>query len=297
MKHRELELFAAICRSGSVTAAAAAVGMSQPAASAMLRQLEDRLGYGLFTRDRRRMELTASARALLPEVTNALAALNSVSRLASSMNGEKGKRLVIGAVSSVGASILPEAVRVLQKSEPGVSVVLLAGTALEVIHMAAEERIELGVILGSGGSVNVGFKHLADLPLICVMRADHPLCNEKVVTPTDLAGTTYIGHSRHLPVGAITAQALEAAGHEFAPSIEVMQFSAACAFVEAGGGVAVLEGLSAMYAEKHGLVARPLIADSDLSLNLVWPLNRGLSKLATALSAQLTELVAHVTPG
>lgn len=49
MNKREMALFEAVGRTGSVTLAAAATGMSQPAASAMLKSLEDKLGFALFT--------------------------------------------------------------------------------------------------------------------------------------------------------------------------------------------------------------------------------------------------------
>ncbi|MCC3262491.1 LysR family transcriptional regulator, partial [Paenibacillus polymyxa] len=59
MNKREMALFEAVGRTGSVTLAAAATGMSQPAASAMLKSLEDKLGFALFSREKRRLALTA----------------------------------------------------------------------------------------------------------------------------------------------------------------------------------------------------------------------------------------------
>jgi DNA-binding transcriptional LysR family regulator len=108
-----------------------------------------------------------------------------------------------------------------------------------------------------------------------------------MVTVEELMTGPYIAHSRHLPVGALTAQAIEAAGGEFKPAVEVMQFSAACAMVEAGCGVAVLESLSAGYAAFHGLAVKRLDASSDLSLIAAWSPSKGLSavsrKILTAI--------------
>ena len=291
-----MALLSAINRTGSVTAAALAVGMSQPAASAMLRQLEDRLGFDLFSRERRRLSLTRSGRALLPEITNALAALDAVGKLAESMRPGKTRRLVIGTVPAAGASVLPEAVLALQKAQPEVAVVLRAGTALEVVDMAVEQRIDLGVILGTAASEHVGYRLLGKPKLVCVMRADHRLAKRKSISVAELAGEKYVSHARHLAIGAITAQNLEAAGYEFAPAVEVTQFSAACAFTEAGAGIAVVEALSGLYAERHGLITRPWKVESDLSLSLVWPLSQGLSrsakKLADMLAANVQRLMA-----
>jgi len=295
MKKREMALVAAINRTGSVTAAAQSAGMSQPAASAMLRQLEERLGFDLFTREKRRLALTANGRALLPEIANALSALDNVTRLTDSMRLGKTRRLVIGTVPAAGAALLPAAVCQLQAAQPDVMVVLRPGTALEVVDMALEQRIDLGVILGSGANEHVGYRHLASLGLRCVMRPDHPLAACSGITLEQLAGERYIGHSRHLAIGAVTSQRLEAAGLVYAPVVEVAQFSTACAFAEEGAGIAIVDSLSAMYAQRHGLVMRPLLVASDLPFSLVWPLNIGLSKTARLLADRIAANVAALT--
>jgi len=289
-----MELFAAVCRTGSVTSAAAATGMSQPAASAMLRQLEARLGFELFTRRQRRLELTPNGRMLLPEVTHALAAFDSVERLAESMGRRRPGRLILGAISAAGASILPPAVHALQEQHPNVTVVLRSGTAVEVVEWAAGQRIDLGVVLGSAVHEHVGFERLADLHLVCAMRKGDPLARRKVVTLAELAAVPYVGHSRHLPIGALTAAALEADGLKFQPAIEVGLFSAACAFAEAGCGLAVLDNLTGMYAAQHGLVVRPLKANGTLSLSLVWPLARGMNMMAKQFVACLQRPLAQL---
>lgn len=283
MRQRELMLLATLCRTGSVTVAAQSLGMSQPAASAMLRKLEDQLGYALFTRQRRRLELTPNGRALLPGAIHALAALESVERLASDLGHGGSRRLVIGAVPAVGASILPPAVEALRRARPEVSVSLISGTAIEVADMVVDQRLDLGVIFGSASSEHVDSESLCLLALYCVMRPDHPYASRRRVTVEQFAALPYVAHSRRLPLGVLTAQALEQRGLRFEPAVEVTQFSAACAFVDAGSGTTAVDALTAIYARRLGLVARPLVAPSDLSLTAIWPLASGLSTYARLL--------------
>ena len=159
--------------------------------------------------------------------------------------------------------------------------------------MAVQQRISLGVVLGSGVHEHVGFEKLADLGLVCVVRKDHPWANKSSIEIEELANTSYIAHSRHLPVGTVTAQAIEAAGHTWNPNIEVMQFSGACALTDAGCGPAVLDSLTGVYAERLGLVPIRLRVDSKLSLNLVWPLSKGLSPAARFVAAEIRRTVAQ----
>ena len=283
MKPRELMLLAALSRTGSVTGTAQSMGMSQPAASAMLRKMEEELGFALFTRKRRRLELTPNGRALLPGVVHALAALESVERLAQGLGHVGYRRLLVGAVPVVGASILPPAVATLQRERPELSVSLINGTALEITDMVVDQRLDLGVIFGATSSEHVGSRSVALLDLYCLMRPEHPYAWHQEVSVDELAAVPYIAHSRRLPLGALTAHALEQHGHRFEPVVEVNQFSAACAFTEAGCGITVVEALTALYAERLGLVARPFQHPSDLSLTVIWPVAAGLSSYAVAI--------------
>lgn len=284
IRPREMELFAAVCRTGSVTQSAASIGLSQPAASTMLRELEDRLGVTLFLRQGRRLVLTADGRSLLPDITHALAALDSVEKLATSLGRKDRSRFTLGTVTAIGASVVPLALRELQIALPDLAVVLRVGTAAEVVEMAIQQRIDLGVILGSGAHEHVGFRSVAELGLVCVVRADHAWAHRKSVGLAELAATPYIAHSRHLPVGALTAQVIEETGQAYSPAIEVMQFSAACALTDAGCGPSILESVTGEYARKLGLVPIPLQTDGSLSLNLVWPLGKGLGRAANLVT-------------
>lgn len=291
MKKREMVLLSALARTGSVTLSAAAAGMSQPAASAMLSQLEERFGVELFTRHRRRLGLTAACRALLPEVSHALAALESVERTVQSIGRGKQRRLVIGSVPAASAGVLPSALRMLFAERSGIAVIVKAGTAAEVLEMTVEERIDIGLIYGSTLHEQVASKNLGALSLMCVMQPGHIYASYAEVTVAQLMDTPYIAHSRYLPVGALTAQAIETAGGIFAPCIEVMQFSAACAMVETGCGVAVLESLAARYAQTHGLVAKPLVASSDLALVAIWSVSKGLDGTSQKLLSNLESVI------
>ena len=280
MRPREMALFASVCRTGSVTKAAAANSLSQPAASTMLKELEDRLGIQLFSRQSRRLELTASARSLLPEITHALAALDAVNIKVRSMGQGDRQQLIIGTVSATGASVIPQAVHKLREIDKLQNIVIKVGTAIEVVEMAIEQRIDFGLVLGAAVHEHVGFEKIADLQLVAVVRSDHPWAGRQSISIAEMVSEPYIAHSRHLPVGAQTSHAIESAGFLWNPSVEVVQFSAACGLTDAGCGPCILDSVTGTYACKLGLVPVPLDTAETLSLNLVWPLSRGLSSAA-----------------
>jgi len=279
-------------RLDTVTAAAASVNMTQPAASALLRDMETRLGFALFSRENRRLHLTSQGRALIPEVLNALAGIEAVDRLAVDIRQGALARLDVGAVAIAASSLLPPALAGVRRAHPAVAVTVRAGTALEIIEMAVDHRIDLGIIIGSPPDIDrVSSLRLAPLGLHAVMSKDHPWAKKATLTLDEVAEAGPIVLAPALPAGRATRQALEARGLPYRPIIEAAQSSAACALAAEGLGVAIVESLGAHYAERQGLVARQLLALEDPVLAVVWSRDRAMSAPAQLLQAGLEEEV------
>ncbi len=172
LSRRELTLLRAMYQCGTVTAAGASIGMTQPAASTLLRTMETRLGFALFSRQSRRLQLTSQGRALIPDALNALAGMEAVDRLAGDIRQGSMSRLVIGAVAIAASSILPSALAIVRREHPGIAVTVRAGTALEIIEMAVDQRIDLGLIVGTLVEKDrVASLALAPMSLYAVMHA------------------------------------------------------------------------------------------------------------------------------
>jgi DNA-binding transcriptional LysR family regulator len=288
LKRREMQLLWELGRTGSVTRAAHAVAMTQPAASALIRQLEDRLGFPLFAREKRRLSYTPKGRALLPEVANALAALDSLNRLAMTMRTESTPRVVIGSVASVAATILPAGVEKLCQALPGAAVTIRTSMSIEIANMVAEERVDFGVVVDEVKADGPGHLHVAALELCCLVRPEHPFNGSAFVTLDQIASQRYVGLARQFKIGEVTANRMESAGHSYAPAVEVMQFSTACAFVRSGWGVGILDSLSAQYAENFGLVTIPVTGGINLGVSLLWSPNSSLGSLAKSFAEGLS---------
>ncbi|MFC4199862.1 LysR family transcriptional regulator [Candidimonas humi] len=294
-----MALLGAMYRHGTVTAAAAAVAMTQPAASALLRNLEVRLGFGLFSREHRRLRLTSQGRALIPEVLNALAAIEAADRLASDICRGAQARIAVGAVAIAAASLLPPALSRTRQAYPNVALAVRAGTSLDIIEMAVDHRIDLGIIVGApADKLRVASLELAALSLFAVMRRDHPWADRRELTLGAVAATNPIVLATALPAGLATRSAIESLGLAYSPMTEVAQSSAACALAEEGLGIAIVEGLGARYAQRHGLCARHLLAVEDLTLALVWPKDSVMSQIAELFKENLVAEAArwHLPP-
>jgi DNA-binding transcriptional LysR family regulator len=285
---RELLLLRAMYQHGTVTAAAASINMSQPAASALLRDLDTRLGFALFTREKRRLVLTSQGRAIMQEVLNALAGIEAVDRLALDIRQGAQGRLTVAAVPIAATILLPAALHGVQARHPDVTVTAKAGTALEIVDMAVDHRIDIGIIIGPlPDNARVATARLAPLSLYAVLRRDHPLAKRRALTLAMVAETRPIVLALPLPAGRATRHIMQIHQLDYRPSIEVAQSPTACALVAQGLGVAIVESLGARYAERQGLLVRHLVFLDEPVLALVWPKDRALSEPALALRQAL----------
>ncbi|WP_337877376.1 LysR family transcriptional regulator [Elioraea sp.] len=293
---RELEVFQAVMQTGSVTAAALELGITQPAASKMLQQAEQRLGFALFRRDRRQLVPTPEAHALLPELLGTLASIDGLERLAEALRAGQSGQLCIAAVPVLATALLPPAVEVFRARHQDVSVRLRAMSALEVVNHVADHRADLGVILGDTGDRRVEARPFRSSAIGCALRRDHRLASRRHLTLGDLAGIAVISLGAQQPVGQALLAAQARAGVQWRLAVEVSQSSIACALVRAGAGVAVLDGFGLAEARAQGLVTRPLVPRLLLEATLVVPHGRVPTRLASAFCATLERLDAVADP-
>lgn len=302
ISRRDLALLRAMHLHGTVTAAAASVHMSQPAASAVLQGLESRVGFALFTRDKRRLRLTSQGRTLMPEVLQAMTALDAVDRLAGDIRQGATERLNVGAVAVASAMLLPQALKTVRMAHPHLAVTVRAGTALEIMDMVADQRVDLGVVIAPTRQPNdrIVVQRLARLSLHAVLRPEHPAARRRrPPSLVELAEVGLIVLSPSLPAGLATQHVLQAEGLLDRPVLEVSQSFTACEFAAQGLGVAIVETVGACYAQQRGLVARDLKKMEGIELSVVSPRDRppagashtlrhALGVAAEALTAGLT---------
>ena len=111
MHLEHVRTFLEISRSGSVTRAAHALGLSQPALTERLRGLERDLGTDLFVRTRRGVRLSDAGRALLPHAERALGAIEEGARAVDQMRRGEIGHLAVGASPAVSTYLLPDALQ------------------------------------------------------------------------------------------------------------------------------------------------------------------------------------------
>ena len=117
-----LRIVRAIADCGTITAAAATLGYSQPAVSQHIRRLERRLGTALLERSGRRIRLTEAGEVLARHGTTVSSALAAAAAEVASLAGLRAGRVRLVAFPSSSASIVPAALALLRERHPNVQV-------------------------------------------------------------------------------------------------------------------------------------------------------------------------------
>lgn len=146
MDHRSLRYFLAIVDHGSISAAAGALDIAQPALSQALARLERDLGVRLFVRSRRGAEPTEAARAMLDAVRTGLSRLDGGVAKARAIAQGKAGRLSIGLVSSALLEVLPQALRALRAAVPGIEIELREMSNAEQAEALRTGDIDVGLM-------------------------------------------------------------------------------------------------------------------------------------------------------
>ena len=175
---RQLEVFAATARAGTVRAAADQVARSQSAASATLVELEDTLGAQLFDRVGRRLLLNENGRALLPK---AMSLLDRAAELQHLFAAEHDAPLRLAASLTIGECLLPDLLANWKAGHPASPVQLMIGNTHEVIQAVVALQVDLGFIEGPQAHPDLLLRPWLSDEMVVVAAPTHALARKRRV--------------------------------------------------------------------------------------------------------------------
>lgn len=148
MNLHHLAIFHAIADTGSISAGARQLHISQPALSRELKTFETRLGVQLFERMPRGMRLTEAGRILHEHATRLFALEREAEAAIRDLVDARQGRLSLGASNTIGTYVLPRVLAILRRERPKVRISLFVGNTEQVAHGVLDLRFMLGFIEG-----------------------------------------------------------------------------------------------------------------------------------------------------
>lgn len=290
-----LRVMRAIAEEGSFTAAALALGYSQPAVSQMVKRLEQRTGTVLVEKVGRSVRLTEAGSVLARHAAPVLAALDAAEEEVAAIAGLRSGRVRLMAFPSSSVTLVPRALAAVRGQHPDLSVQFAEAEPPESIAALRSGEVDLAVAFSYDGSDIARGEDLEGFavhPLLeeevrVALPRDHPLADQDVVSMTDLTDEDWIAGCPRCRGHLL--QIAHSAG--FAPKVafETEDYVAVQGFVAAGLGVALIPDLIRAATSNPDVVIRPLDPTSHRRIHAVT--TEDLLKVP-AVAATLEALVA-----
>lgn len=208
----QLRLLSAIAQHGKLHLAADLCGMTVPAASRMLADLEEKLGAALFHRTPKGMLATPEGQVLIPHARKLVHDIDHMAEdFAAHLEGQGGS-VRIGAVTGAALAVIIPAILELKRLAPGIDVSLEVSSSASL--MRGVERGDYDFTLARVGPKDYA-RDLVIEParhedILLMVRRDHPMAAQERLTLADLRDQLWTMQDRGAPI----RQALEIAFHE-----------------------------------------------------------------------------------
>lgn len=287
LSFRQLEIIRAVALHGTVTAAAADLGVSQPAVSMALRESASAVGFRLFVRVQGRLQPAAELRVFLDEVDRVFKGLERIDRLVSGVQDANVGSVVIAATPTLADNLLPIAVAAVRRARPRIQITIQTMDNLSAVEAVTQGGVDFGLVLTPIAETDARLVPLCAAELVCVVPLDHPLAGRAVVTPQDIAPYPLISFSRSLPLGRLVERSFLDAGLERRIALEVNQSSTALALVRAGAGVAIIDPYLLAEGRQHGVARLRLEPRSIVKAQALIPTAGRLSRSAMLMLAAI----------
>jgi DNA-binding transcriptional LysR family regulator len=290
MEFRQIEAFREVIRHGSATLAARALGITQPAVSRLVRDLERATGLLLFERGRRHgLRPTADGLLLFEEVERSYAGLARLREAARDIRERRTGRLRVIAMPAYAEGSVARLLGGFLRAHPGITAELEVGGKLEAVRQVAAGQADLGVATApldeaTGPATMVRTETLDARVVVCVAPYDHPLASAAGVEPSDIAGQAFVALSRTNPLRAQIDAALAAYGAPPPiPVAEARTQRAVYQLVAAGAGIGLIDVEVAREAALPDVAVLPFRPAIAWDLLAVRPVRREPSEACAAL--------------
>ena len=238
----QLRTFADVVGLGSFSAAAARLGLTQPAVSLQVRQLERRLGVRLIERIGRRAQPTAAGRDLLAHLGAVEAAVSAATEAMARHRTETLGRVRLGTGATACIYLLPPLLRDLRLRFPSLEIVVRTGNSPDILKALEENAIDVALVtLPAPGRIFAVTPILED-ELVAIFAADH--VPPAVATAAALAALPVVLYEPASNARRLVDEWFRRAGLALKPAMELGSVEAIKVMVASGLGASILPKLA-----------------------------------------------------
>jgi DNA-binding transcriptional LysR family regulator len=280
-----IEAFSAVMKTGSTTAAAELMHVSQPAISRSLKRLEDTTKLKLFERSGPRLTPTPEAHLLYQEVLDTFVGMDRLRQTVARMRAVGTGSVRIASSAALGLSFVPKVLKRFAERRPEVSIRFEIGNSVTVRNLVANGSYDIGLCAEEIDRANLVVTPFIETRGVCVARPDHPLAGEAVIRPQMLDGQPVISLAPDDTARLQFDAALAAVGAKPRVVVETQFAATICQLAMEGMGIGLTNSLTYVSDrfEALGLRAMPFEPAIAFRSLMILPPHRARSRLVDEL--------------
>ncbi|MGN6530083.1 MAG: LysR family transcriptional regulator [Burkholderiaceae bacterium] len=291
---RQLRVFRSVAETLNFSRTGEAIGLTQPAVSRAIHELEAALGLRLLDRTTREVALTEAGRALSVRLVRALDELDATLADVAALADADGGKVRVASAPTLSAHLMPQCIAACAREAPRVRFVLLDRIQQDVLESVRSGEVDFGVVVEPSTTDDLLCEDILHDPFVLIAPARHPLARGgagvkwRSLDGAALVLTDHASGSRRFIDAALarhgaTCRVEQELGHP----------TTVFRMVEAGIGLSVLPALAVPPGGVRGLAVRPLLPQVRRTVMLVRLAHRALSPVAQ----RVWELVGRTARG
>lgn len=275
-----------VADAGTITEAADRLGVTQPALTRRIQQLEEHLGVTLLSRSRSGVTLTSIGELVVPEARALVARYDHLRAQVAAFARLEGGTVRIGGGATAVSFVLPGAIAAFQAEHPLVRFEVREAGSREIAEHVVDGRLELGLVTLPVPARELDIHPLLEDEVVLVCRHDHPLAHRRRLDVAQLAGLGVVGFEAGSAIRQLIDAALHAAGVEMNVVMELRSIPAIVRMVVTTGNLGFVSRLGV---EPDGEVRALPVRGLDIRRRLAVVARRGaaLSPAAASFARRL----------
>ncbi|MEM9624371.1 MAG: LysR family transcriptional regulator, partial [Pseudomonadota bacterium] len=245
-----LRTLVSVADAGAITEAASRLGLTQPALTRRIQQLEEEFGAPLLNRSRKGAQLTDVGRLVESEARVLIDRYDSLKREVASQRSVAGGTVRIGGGATAVSFVLPDAIAKFQRDYPRVHFQVKEASSSEIASDVANGRLELGLVTQPVRTRGLEIKPLLDDHIVLIAAADNPLTGlitkrggKPGINVAQLDGQNFVGFEGGSAIRQIVDTSLREAGVEINVVMELRSIPAIVRMVATTGSLAFVSQL------------------------------------------------------
>jgi DNA-binding transcriptional LysR family regulator len=286
---RHLEMFRLLMRTSSLTETARIMGVSQPAISQALRELEGQFGFELFLRGKGRIQPSDEALDLLPEIERLFAQFSALTCRASELRDSRAGKIAIATIPVMATGVIPPAIAAFRRDRPRANILLESLPTNQVVDHVKQETADIGFVVRPIEESAIIAEPLFRTSFCCMLPDGHRLATRKTISAEDLLDEPMIALNAQTPLGLVLREELRKLGAQNSFAIETNSAAAAMALVRAGAGMAIVDPLPLLEAGISRVLVRPFEPAVAVTVMALFSRNRALPRIGNQFMQRIRD--------